>query len=42
LRELLDRETDWYVRNFTQLSPGRILEDAFWFSSAIPSGGWHK
>jgi hypothetical protein len=42
LRELLDRETDWYDRNFTQLSPGRILEDSFWFASAtIPSGGQH-
>jgi hypothetical protein len=40
LHELLDRETEWYDRNFTQLSPGRILDDAFWpASESIPSGG---
>jgi len=33
LQELLDRETDWYVRHSTHLSPSRILEDAFWFAS---------
>jgi hypothetical protein len=33
LPDLLDRETDWYVRNSTRLSPNRILEDAFWFAS---------
>jgi hypothetical protein len=33
LQELLDRETDWYVRNFTRLTPDRILEDEFWFSN---------
>ena len=34
LLDLLDRETEWYVRNSTRLSPNRILEDAFWFRSA--------
>jgi len=34
LQDLLDRETDWYVRNSTHLSPSRILEDSFWFPSA--------
>jgi len=33
LQDLLDRETDWYLRNSTKLSPNRILEDAFWFAS---------
>lgn len=33
LQELLERETEWYVRNFTQLAPDRILEDAFWFAN---------
>ncbi len=33
LRYLLDRETGWYARNSTNLSPSRILEDAFWFAS---------
>jgi hypothetical protein len=32
LTDLLERETDWYVRNSTRLSPGRILEDSFWFA----------
>jgi Restriction endonuclease AspBHI N-terminal/Restriction endonuclease len=33
LTELLDRETDWYHRESSHLSPNRILEDAFWFDS---------
>jgi len=33
LQDLLDRETDWYVRNSTHLPPSRILEDDFWFAS---------
>jgi hypothetical protein len=41
LTDLLDRETEWYVRNSTHLSPNRILEDAFWFaSSSSVSGVW--
>jgi hypothetical protein len=31
LRELLDRETEWYLRSERHLTPQRILEDAFWF-----------
>ena len=34
LLDLLERETEWYARNSTRLSPNRILEDAFWFTSA--------
>src|SRR5208337_292333 len=33
LRELLDRETDWYLKKSTRLSPARILGDEFWFAS---------
>ena len=33
LRNLLDRETDWYYRESSHLSPDRILEDAFSFIS---------
>jgi Restriction endonuclease AspBHI N-terminal/Restriction endonuclease len=33
LRELLDRETDWYLKKSTHLSPARILGDEFWFVS---------
>lgn len=33
LQDLLDRETDWYLRHSTHLPPGRILEDGFWFAS---------
>lgn len=29
LRELLERETKWYLQNSSHLSPSRILEDAF-------------
>jgi Restriction endonuclease AspBHI N-terminal/Restriction endonuclease len=36
LQDLLDRETDWYVRNSSHLSPNRILEDAFWLTAASP------
>ena len=34
LRDLLDRETDWYVRSLSHLSPHRILEDAFGFATS--------
>jgi hypothetical protein len=34
LRDLLDRETDWYVRSLSHLSPQRILEDAFGFATS--------
>lgn len=38
LGDLLNRETEWYLRNSTHLPPGRILEDAFWFESpTLPS-----
>lgn len=33
LQELLDRETEWYLRNSTHFPPSRILEDAFSFTS---------
>jgi hypothetical protein len=33
LRDLLDRETDWYLKKSTHLSPARILGDEFWFAS---------
>jgi hypothetical protein len=33
LRELLDRETDWYLKKSTHLSPARILGDEFWLAS---------
>ena len=34
LRDLLDRETDWYVGSLSNLSPQRILEDAFGFATS--------
>jgi hypothetical protein len=37
VRELLDRESDWYARHMTNASPTRILEDAFSFSAAAIS-----
>jgi hypothetical protein len=36
LQHLLDRETDWYVRNSSHLSPNRILEDSFSFNTSQP------
>lgn len=35
LRDLLDRETDWYVRSLSHLSPQRILEDGFGFATSV-------
>jgi Restriction endonuclease AspBHI N-terminal/Restriction endonuclease len=37
LRDLLDRETDWYTRSLSHLSPQRILEDAFGFATSAAS-----
>ena len=34
LRDLLDRETEWYVRSLSHLAPQRILEDAFGFATS--------
>lgn len=34
LRDLLDRETDWYVRSLSHLAPQRILEDSFGFATS--------
>lgn len=34
LADLLERETDWYLRHSTNLHPSRVLGDAFSFTSA--------
>jgi hypothetical protein len=42
LRDLLDRETDWYVRSLSHLSPQRILEDAYGFATSAEFQGTEK
>jgi len=42
LRDLLDRETDWYTKSLSHLSPQRILEDAFGFATPAESQDTRK